>query len=29
VGRVEDLRVAPVRNPLVFFAGAFGAVRRG
>jgi 3-hydroxy-9,10-secoandrosta-1,3,5(10)-triene-9,17-dione monooxygenase reductase component len=27
VGRVHDLRVAPLRDPLVFFAGAFGALR--
>jgi 3-hydroxy-9,10-secoandrosta-1,3,5(10)-triene-9,17-dione monooxygenase reductase component len=27
VGRVEDARVSPVTDPLVFFAGAFGTVR--
>jgi 3-hydroxy-9,10-secoandrosta-1,3,5(10)-triene-9,17-dione monooxygenase reductase component len=27
VGRVNDLRVAPLGDPLVFFAGAFGALR--
>jgi flavin reductase (DIM6/NTAB) family NADH-FMN oxidoreductase RutF len=27
VGRVDDLRVSPREDPLVFFAGAFGAVR--
>jgi 3-hydroxy-9,10-secoandrosta-1,3,5(10)-triene-9,17-dione monooxygenase reductase component len=27
VGRVADLRVSPVDEPLVFFAGGFGAVR--
>ena len=27
VARVGDLRVAPVRDPLVFFAGAFRALR--
>jgi 3-hydroxy-9,10-secoandrosta-1,3,5(10)-triene-9,17-dione monooxygenase reductase component len=26
VGRVDDLRVSPVDEPLVFFAGGFGAV---
>ena len=25
VGRVDDLRISPVEDPLVFFAGAFGA----
>jgi 3-hydroxy-9,10-secoandrosta-1,3,5(10)-triene-9,17-dione monooxygenase reductase component len=29
LGRVEELRVAPVEDPLVFFAGAFGAPRLG
>ena len=28
VGRVDELRVSPVDEPLVFFAGAFGALRR-
>jgi flavin reductase (DIM6/NTAB) family NADH-FMN oxidoreductase RutF len=27
VGRVEDARVAPAAEPLVFFAGAFATVR--
>jgi 3-hydroxy-9,10-secoandrosta-1,3,5(10)-triene-9,17-dione monooxygenase reductase component len=27
VGRVDDARVSPVTDPLVFFAGAFGTVR--
>ncbi len=27
VGRVDDLRVSPIKDPLVFFAGAFGAVQ--
>ena len=27
VGRVDDLRISPIEDPLVFFAGAFGAVR--
>ncbi len=27
VGRVDDLRISPVRDPLVFFAGAFRAVQ--
>ena len=27
VGRVDDLRISPMKDPLVFFAGAFGAVR--
>jgi 3-hydroxy-9,10-secoandrosta-1,3,5(10)-triene-9,17-dione monooxygenase reductase component len=27
VGRVDDLRVSPIKNPLVFFAGEFGAVQ--
>jgi 3-hydroxy-9,10-secoandrosta-1,3,5(10)-triene-9,17-dione monooxygenase reductase component len=26
VGRVDDLRISPVDEPLVFFAGGFGAV---
>ena len=26
VGRVDDLRLSDVRDPLVFFAGAFGGV---
>ncbi|HEY3186524.1 MAG TPA: flavin reductase family protein [Solirubrobacteraceae bacterium] len=28
VGRVDDVRIAPVKDPLVFFAGAFGACSR-
>jgi 3-hydroxy-9,10-secoandrosta-1,3,5(10)-triene-9,17-dione monooxygenase reductase component len=28
VGRVDNLRVSPAGEPLVFFAGAFGALRR-
>jgi flavin reductase (DIM6/NTAB) family NADH-FMN oxidoreductase RutF len=27
VGRVDDLQVSPIGEPLVFFAGAFGALR--
>jgi 3-hydroxy-9,10-secoandrosta-1,3,5(10)-triene-9,17-dione monooxygenase reductase component len=27
VGRVDDLRIPPVTEPLVFFAGAFGALQ--
>jgi 3-hydroxy-9,10-secoandrosta-1,3,5(10)-triene-9,17-dione monooxygenase reductase component len=27
VGRVESLRVPPIRDPLVFFAGAFGGLQ--
>jgi 3-hydroxy-9,10-secoandrosta-1,3,5(10)-triene-9,17-dione monooxygenase reductase component len=27
VGRVHNLRVAPLKDPLVFFAGAFGALQ--
>ena len=27
VGRVDDLRLAPAGDPLVFFGGAFGALR--
>jgi 3-hydroxy-9,10-secoandrosta-1,3,5(10)-triene-9,17-dione monooxygenase reductase component len=27
VGRVDDLHVSPIGDPLVFFAGAFGAVQ--
>lgn len=27
VGRVDELRVSPIDDPLVFFAGAFGTVR--
>jgi flavin reductase (DIM6/NTAB) family NADH-FMN oxidoreductase RutF len=27
VGRVDDLRISPMKDPLVFFAGAFGAVQ--
>ena len=29
VGRVDDLRVSPVNDPLVFFAGAFRTVQYG
>jgi 3-hydroxy-9,10-secoandrosta-1,3,5(10)-triene-9,17-dione monooxygenase reductase component len=27
VGRVDDLRISAINEPLVFFAGAFGTVR--
>jgi flavin reductase (DIM6/NTAB) family NADH-FMN oxidoreductase RutF len=27
VGRVDELRVAPAREPLVFFGGAFSGLR--
>jgi 3-hydroxy-9,10-secoandrosta-1,3,5(10)-triene-9,17-dione monooxygenase reductase component len=27
VGRIEDLRFSPVKDPLIFFAGEFGALR--
>jgi 3-hydroxy-9,10-secoandrosta-1,3,5(10)-triene-9,17-dione monooxygenase reductase component len=27
VGRVNHLRISPIRDPLVFFAGAFGALK--
>ena len=27
VGRVDDLHVSPIRNPLVFFAGEFGGIQ--
>ena len=27
VGRVNDVRTSPLKDPLVFFAGAFGALR--
>ena len=27
VGRVDDVRISPLNDPLVFFAGAFGALR--
>ena len=27
VGRVDDLRISPVDEPLVFFAGGFGQLR--
>jgi 3-hydroxy-9,10-secoandrosta-1,3,5(10)-triene-9,17-dione monooxygenase reductase component len=27
VGRVDDLRISPINDPLVFFAGAFGALQ--
>jgi 3-hydroxy-9,10-secoandrosta-1,3,5(10)-triene-9,17-dione monooxygenase reductase component len=27
VGRVDDLRVSPLKDPLVFFAGALGALK--
>jgi len=29
VGRVDDLRISPFKDPLVFFAGALGAVDQG
>jgi flavin reductase (DIM6/NTAB) family NADH-FMN oxidoreductase RutF len=29
VGRVDDLHISPIDEPLVFFAGAFGALRQG
>jgi 3-hydroxy-9,10-secoandrosta-1,3,5(10)-triene-9,17-dione monooxygenase reductase component len=29
VGRVDELRISPSNEPLVFFAGAFGALRHG
>jgi 3-hydroxy-9,10-secoandrosta-1,3,5(10)-triene-9,17-dione monooxygenase reductase component len=28
VGRVDDLRISPINEPLVFFAGAFGALQK-
>jgi 3-hydroxy-9,10-secoandrosta-1,3,5(10)-triene-9,17-dione monooxygenase reductase component len=28
VGRVENLRISPIQDPLVFFAGAFGALQK-
>ena len=28
VGRVDDLRIAPINEPLVFFAGAFGTLQQ-
>ena len=28
VGRVDDLRISPIEDPLVFFAGEFGALRQ-
>jgi flavin reductase (DIM6/NTAB) family NADH-FMN oxidoreductase RutF len=28
VGRVDDLRISPIKEPLVFFAGAFGVRRK-
>jgi 3-hydroxy-9,10-secoandrosta-1,3,5(10)-triene-9,17-dione monooxygenase reductase component len=28
VGRVDDLRISPVNEPLVFFAGAFGTMQQ-
>jgi 3-hydroxy-9,10-secoandrosta-1,3,5(10)-triene-9,17-dione monooxygenase reductase component len=28
VGRVDELRISPSRDPLVFFAGAFGALQQ-
>jgi 3-hydroxy-9,10-secoandrosta-1,3,5(10)-triene-9,17-dione monooxygenase reductase component len=28
VGRVNDLRIPPVKDPLIFFAGAFGALKQ-
>jgi 3-hydroxy-9,10-secoandrosta-1,3,5(10)-triene-9,17-dione monooxygenase reductase component len=27
IGRVDDVRISPLNDPLVFFAGAFGALR--
>ena len=27
VGRVDDLRISPLKDPLVFFAGAFGTLQ--
>ena len=27
VGRVDDLRISPIKDPLVFFAGAFAALQ--
>ena len=27
IGRVDDVRISPINDPLVFFAGAFGALR--
>lgn len=27
IGRVVDVRISPLKDPLVFFAGAFGALR--
>ena len=27
VGRVDDLRISPIEDPLVFFAGALGALK--
>ncbi len=27
IGRVDDVRISPLTDPLVFFAGAFGALR--
>ena len=28
VGRIENLRISPIKDPLVFFAGAFGALQQ-
>jgi 3-hydroxy-9,10-secoandrosta-1,3,5(10)-triene-9,17-dione monooxygenase reductase component len=28
VGRVDDLRISSIKDPLVFFAGAFGALQQ-
>jgi 3-hydroxy-9,10-secoandrosta-1,3,5(10)-triene-9,17-dione monooxygenase reductase component len=28
VGRVDDLRISPIKDPLVFFAGAFGTLKQ-
>jgi 3-hydroxy-9,10-secoandrosta-1,3,5(10)-triene-9,17-dione monooxygenase reductase component len=28
VGRVDNLRIPPIKDPLVFFAGAFGAMQQ-
>jgi 3-hydroxy-9,10-secoandrosta-1,3,5(10)-triene-9,17-dione monooxygenase reductase component len=28
VGRVDDLRIPPIKDPLIFFAGAFRALKQ-
>jgi 3-hydroxy-9,10-secoandrosta-1,3,5(10)-triene-9,17-dione monooxygenase reductase component len=28
VGRIDNLRISPIKDPLVFFAGAFGALQQ-